>query len=66
MAVTVLIIEAGDGYMGVHYSILVTLYMFEIFHNEKLEKKKKKGNGLISESFYLIKTGQSYLLLQLK
>lgn len=64
MAVTVLIIEAGDGYMGVHYSILVTLYMFEIFHNEKLEKKK--GNGLISESFYLIKTGQSYLLLQLK
>lgn len=42
MAVTVLIIEAGDGYMGVHYSILVTLYMFEIFHNEKLEKKKKE------------------------
>lgn len=42
MAVIVLIIEAGDGYMGVHYTMLVTLYTFEIFRNEKLERKKKE------------------------
>lgn len=29
-----LIVEVGDGYMGVHYIILTTLYMFGIFYNE--------------------------------
>lgn len=27
----------SDGYMGVYFTILFTLYMFEILHNKKIK-----------------------------
>lgn len=30
------LLNLGDGYIGAHYTILLTFCMFEIFHNEIL------------------------------
>lgn len=36
------ILKSGEGYMGVHLLYFSFIYMFEYFHNIKLEEKKNK------------------------